>query len=236
MKKMGDPMEKKQYLPPPPEKEGFSFAFLDLFIVTLCFVFGAALTLGYLTYSDFLNHKVEKALQSEIQSISKKQQTANKNPKIDAKTVNAALTEMISKGQIKGLPGPKGDKGDPGEPGIPGPMGPRGLQGPIGLKGPPGKQIAGKSSALNGVSGWEMLESKSFKIAPGQKRSVLMSCSPGKILLGGGYKSTGCSGCSVESNYPSNINSWETSLVNNKSSKPIDLKVYVTCAEPTLPK
>ena len=83
-------------------------------------------------------------------------------------------------------------------------------------------------------SGWEMLESRSFKVEPGQKKTVVMSCSPGKILLGGGYNASGCAGCSAETNYPSNTNSWETTLTNPKGSKATNLKVYVTCAEPTL--
>ena len=67
-----------------------------------------------------------------------------------------------------------------------------------------------------------------------QQSKKQMSCSTGKILLGGGYNASGCGGCSAETNYPSSTNSWETTLVNPKGSKMTNLRVYVTCAEPTL--
>jgi hypothetical protein len=226
-KKLGDPLETKDYPSAEQTKEDPSFALMDLFIIILCFIAGAAVSLGYFMYSGLVNEKIATMVQSEIKTIPKNKNPAPKSPALDSKTVEVLLAKMISQGQIEALRGPKGEEG------IPGPVGPQGLQGP---QGPPGKQVAGKTSALNGVSGWEMRESKSFKVALGQRKTVLMSCSPGKILLGGGYKSTGCSGCSVETNYPSSNNSWETTLVNNKSSKPVDLKVYITCAEPTLPK
>ncbi len=67
-----------------------------------------------------------------------------------------------------------------------------------------------------------------------QQSKKQMSCSTGKILLGGGYNASGCGGCSAEKNYPSSTNSWETTLVNLQGSKMTNLRVYVTCAEPTL--
>jgi hypothetical protein len=232
-KKMGNPLEKRDYPPSGHKKEEPSFALLDLFIITLCFVVGAALSLGYFMYSGVVNEKIATIVRDEIKTSPNNKNLVTKNPKIDSKTVTAALAEMIAQGKIENLHGVKGEKG---ENGTPGPMGPQGPQGRPGPRGPPGKNITGKASALNGVSGWEMRESKNFSVALGQRKTVLLSCSPGKILLGGGYKSTGCSGCAVETNYPSNINTWETTLVNNKTLKAVDLKVYVTCAEPTLSK
>lgn len=229
-KKMGDPLEKKEHMPPTTEKEGFSFALLDLFIIILCFVIGAAVSLGYFMYSDVVNEKIAAIVQNEIKTAPKDQKLTTQNQKIDSETVKAALAEMLSEGQIEEFHGPKGEKGEQGVPGL---IGPQGQPGP---QGPPGKQVSKKTSALNGVSGWEMRESKTFNVALGQRKTVLMSCSSGKILLGGGYKSTGCSGCTVETNYPSSNNSWETTLVNNKTSRAVNLKVYVTCAEPTLSK
>jgi len=241
-KKLGDPLEKKNNAALIHKKEEPSFAIMDLFIITLCFVIGAAVSLGYFMYSGLVNEKIATIVKGEIKTSPGTKNPTPNSPQIDSQTVEAILAEMISQGKIEDLRGPQGEKGLPGtpgkagEPGIPGPAGPPGPPGKRGPPGPAGKQIAGKAGSLNGVAGWEMLESQTFKVVAGQKKSVLMSCSPGKILLGGGYKSTGCSDCSIENNYPSNINSWETTLINNEISKSVELKVYVTCAEPTLPK
>ncbi len=241
-KNMTDPRAKKLRTPPPQMAEiEQKFAFMDLFIIIFCVVIGAAISLGYLMYSDGMKDKIANVVQEEIKATP---------AGIDKKTIDSALAEAISKKQIttsSGLPGAKGQDGEPGPPGpagkngapgIPGPQGVQGIPGPPGppgSPGPAGKQVANSNpSAINGVAGWEMLESRSFKVEPGQKKTVVMSCSPGKILLGGGYNAAGCVGCSAETNYPSNINSWETTLTNPKDSKATQLKVYVTCAEPTL--
>ncbi len=237
-KKLGDPRDRKELPPPPPAEEGPSFAFMDFFIIVFCVVIGAAISLGYVMYSGMMNDRIKKVVQNEVKVTP---------IKLDSKTVNSALAEIISKEQIEGnsgLPGADGKDGKPGPPGkngAPGIHGPAGSQGPPGPPGPPGPRgqpgkeiVKNNQAALNGVSGWEMLESRSFRVSPGQKKSVVMSCSPGKILLGGGYNASGCGGCSAETNYPSSTNSWETTLVNPIGSKTTDLKVYVTCAEPTL--
>lgn len=236
-KRMGDPGEGNKIPLSPLPEEGPSFAFMDFAIIIFSVVIGAAIALGYVMYSGMMNDRIKKVVMSEI----------NGAPiKFDPKTVKLALAEVISKEQIEkgglpgasgkdGEPGPPGSPGKSGEPGIRGPAGPQGIQGPPGPPGQPGKEIVkSNQAALNGVSGWEMLESQSFKVNPGQKKTVLMSCSPGKILLGGGYNASGCDGCSAETNYPSNTNSWETTLTNPNGSKTIGLKVYVTCAEPTI--
>lgn len=222
-------------------EEESKFAFMDLFIIIFCVVIGAAISLGYLMYSNGMKDQIKNVVQEEIKATPMA---------IDKKAINSALAEVISKEQIEnmpGLPGASGQNGEPGLPGppgkngaqgLPGPQGIQGIPGPPGPPGPPGsagKQVVqSNQAALNGVAGWEMLESKSFKVAPGQKKTVVMSCTPGKVLLGGGYNAAGCAGCSAETNYPSNINSWETTLTNPENSKATNLKVYVTCAEPTL--
>lgn len=231
-KKMRDPRESNELTLPPPNEEGPSFAFMDFFIIILCVVIGAAISLGYVMYSGMMDDRVKKIVLNEVKT---------KPVILDSETVNAALAKVISKEQLesmRGLPGANGKSGEPGPPGPAGPQGLQGLRGPSGPPGPsgkPGKKVAqGNQSALNGVSGWEMLESRSFKVNPGQKKTVVMSCSSGKILLGGGYNAKGCNGCSAETNYPSSTNSWETTLLNPIDSKATNLIVYVTCAEPTL--
>jgi hypothetical protein len=238
-KKSADPRKKALY-PTPSElvEEDQKFAFMDLFIIIFCVVIGAAISLGYLMYSNGMKDKIVSVVKEEIKATS---------INIDRKTINTVVTEVISKRQTEntsGVPGANGQNGEPGpsgppgKNGVPGKQGPQGVQGipgPPGPPGPQGTQVAkSNQSALNGIAGWEMLESRIFKVAPGQKKTVVMSCSPGKILLGGGYNAAGCVGCSAETNYPSNINSWETTLTNPESSKATTLKVYVTCAEPTL--
>ena len=241
-KNIGDIRGKKGYPQSSPmEEEEQKFAFMDLFIIIFCVVIGAAISLGYLMYSDVLKDQISSVVQKEITATP---------VNIDKKTIDRALAEVISKEQIEGtsgLPGAagkngaqglRGPAGKNGAQGLPGPQGPPGPVGPPGipgLRGPAGAQVTkSNQSAINGVAGWEMLESRSFKVAPGQKKTVVMSCSPGKILLGGGFNASGCQGCSAETNYPSNINSWETTLTNPTNSKAINLKVYVTCAEPTI--
>jgi len=135
---------------------------------------------------------------------------------------------------VQGLVGFTGPQGPVGSTGKPGPKGEQGLVGPTGPAGPPGPTIEMTKGVLNGISGWEILKSKNHKIAPGQRKTVLMSCSPGKILLGGGYNAEQCEDCSGINNYPSSGNSWETTLVNKMSDRPANFKVYVICAEPTL--
>ena len=239
-KNMGDSSGKKVYLQTPPvmQEEDQKFAFMDFFIIIFCVVIGAALSLGYLMYSDVMKDQISSVVQKEMQAAP---------VSIDKKAIDQALAEVISKEKIEGasgLPGadgkdgkvgPAGPPGKKGAQGIPGPQGPQGLQGPPGppgpvgpvgppgapgLRGPAGEQaVSSNQSALNGVAGWEMLESRNYKVTPGQKKTVVMSCSPGKILLGGGYNASGCQGCSAETNYPSNINSWETTLTKSHEFK-----------------
>jgi len=237
-KKLGDPMDRKETPPSPLTDEGPSFAFMDFFVIILCVVIGAAISLAYLMYSDVINDRIKKVVQNEVKVAP---------VKLDSKTVNSALAEIISQKQLekmRGLPGTNGKDGKPGAPGLQGKNGVQGIPGPpgppgkIGRQGPRGQPgiggVKSNQAALNGISGWEMRESRSFKVTPGGKKAVVMSCSPGKILLGGGYNASGCVGCSAETNYPSSSNSWQTTLFNPKGSKTIILKVYVTCAEPTL--
>ena len=137
----------------------------------------------------------------------------------------------------QGFEGPEGKRGPPGAPGLPGiqgPPGPAGLPGAPGPAGSAGKDSVAKAGALKGIAGWERLESKNFSVRPGQRKTVLMSCSPGKILLGGGYNAAGCDRCAGVTNYPSSINSWETTIINDDGGKSFNMKVYVICAQPTL--
>ena len=126
---------------------------------------------------------------------------------------------IIESGALAHLSGFDGEDGLPGEKGEPGPPGPMG---------------GVNQGAFNGVSGWELRESEIIVIEPGNSKTVSMSCSAGKILLGGGYNAAECAECSGINSYPSSKNSWEATLENKMSGQPANLKVYVICAEPTL--
>ena len=228
-KKLGDPLDEIETQPPPSANKRDGFDFSKFLMVVFSIVFGAVLAIGYIKYSPDFNLRSQGKAAS--QSID------------DTATLKAELQKIISQGQMEELRGPRGEagpvgeKGDPGAPGKAGRDGAQGPQGPPGPPGPPGPE--GKPGlisqpALKGVTGWEMLESNSFEVAAGKRKTVLMSCSPGKILLGGGYNAAGCAQCSAEANYPPNNNSWETALVNHQSTESANLKVYVICAKPTL--
>ncbi len=237
-----------QPLPPPEKKVRMSF--WDFFIVLLLVVLaaGGGLVFGLNLLADTPGKRVQVVTQEpDSNSI---------RFALEEIIANGQFQNlMISTGRIgelvgpQGEMGPKGEAGPPGKPGPkgpkgdPGPQGPQGFEGPEGPPGPPGppgpagsagKDSVAQAGALQGIAGWERLESKSFSVKPGQRKTVLMSCSPGKILLGGGYNAAGCDQCAGVTNYPSSINSWETTIVNDSAGKPFNLKVYVICAQPTL--
>jgi hypothetical protein len=234
------------------QEEG-SFGMRDFLLIITSILFGTILSFLYLSKStnlsapkqmDVTSAKVDsKTLQNELR-----------------KFVSAEkFVEMLkASGQFKKLRGPEGEKGFPGEPGeqgpegpigpegiagppgLPGPVGPQGVQGLVGftglqgLQGPPGPVVEVSEGVLNGISGWEILQSEDHTVEPGNRRTATMSCSPGKILLGGGYNAEKCEDCSGVNSYPSSGNSWKTTLVNNMTDRPANFKVYAICAEPSL--
>lgn len=129
---------------------------------------------------------------------------------------------VIESGSLSQLSGFDGKDGLPGEKGEPGPPGPPGPMGGV------------NQGAFNGVAGWELRESASFMIDPGKRKTVSMSCSAGKILLGGGYMTADCTECSGVNSYPSSKTTWETTMDNKMSNQSANLKTYVICAQPTL--
>lgn len=132
------------------------------------------------------------------------------------------LELLIESGNLAQLSSFDGEDGLPGEKGEPGPPGPPGPMGGV------------NQGAFNGVAGWELLESESFLVEAGNRKTVSKSCSSGKILLGGGYNAEQCTGCSGVTSYPSSKTTWEATLDNKMSDQSVNLKVYVICAEPTL--
>ncbi len=224
---------KSPHAPVTLEKKGGS-AVVNMLTIAASVAVGAAISLVYMMST------VDAKIQDKVQGQVRTAQAAPAAAEVDSEAVANVVKQMVAQGQIpalqsaqageNGVMGPRGPRGAKGEPGKPGPMGP---QGPPGPPGPPGKTKTVSTSAINGVAGWERLESKVYKVPAGQKKTAFMSCSTGKILMGGGFTAAGCDQCYSETNYPSSVNSWETTLVN-KTSANANLKVYVICAEPTL--
>ena len=230
---------------PVPKQRGFGLK--EFFMIIVSIIFGTVLSFIYLSTvpnmidpwkTGVSSAKIDsEALQNELRKI------VSTEKFMGMLNESGHLEKLRGSGGEKGIPGEKGEQGPQGPIGPEGVVGPAGLQGvqglvgftgPPGPVGPPGPTVETTKGVLNGISGWEILQSKNYKIAPGQRKTVLMSCSPGKILLGGGYNAEKCEDCSGINNYPSSGNSWETTLVNKMSGQPANLKVYVICAEPTL--
>lgn len=241
----------------PPAQKQRGFGFKDFLIIITSIIFGTALSFVYLSKAQNMSVpgqggdasvKIDsKALQNELRKI------------VSTEKFMGMLQETGHLEKLRGSDGEKGLPGEKGEPGPPGPIGPEGIAGPagpvgpqgvqglVGFTGPPGPQgeqgpagpagspgSEAEGGVMNGISGWEILQSKNFKVEPGKRTTVLLSCSPGKVLLGGGYSAEKCADCSGINNYPSSGNTWEMTLFNKMSDRPADLKVYAICARPTL--
>jgi len=249
VKEMGFPADDSgSDISSPPVSKQRGFGLKDFFMIIASIIFGTVLSFVYLSTApnmidpwktDVSSAKIDSnVLQSELRKIVFTEKF------MGMLNESGHLEKLGGSGGAKGIPGEKGEQGPQGPIGPEGVVGPAGLQGvqglvgftgplgPPGPQGPPGPKV--EVGVLNGISGWEILQSGNYKIAPGQRKTVLMSCSPGKILLGGGYNAEKCEDCSGINNYPSSGNSWKTTLVNKMSSQPTNLKVYVICAEPTL--
>jgi len=120
-KNIMDPRAKKLYPSPSQNVEEESkFAFMDLFIIIFCVVIGAAISLGYLMYSNGMKDQIINVVQEEMKATPLT---------IDKKAINSALAAVISKEQIEAMPGLPGTSGQDGEPGLPGSPGKDGAQG-----------------------------------------------------------------------------------------------------------
>lgn len=169
---------------------------------------------------------------------------------LDDQQVADALNEMIAAGKLNSLIqgagsageagkiGPKGDRGEKGPRGKPGPKGNPGPQGAIGPQGPPGKgaDLSKVALGVTGMSGWEIVESENVSIPPGKKNSVFQSCSPGKVILTGGYKTSKCKDCNALKSHPMTNNTWTVAVENKSTTEAVNLKAYVVCAKFTQKK
>jgi hypothetical protein len=250
VKEMGFPADDSgPDLSPPLQEEG-SFGMKEFLLIITSILFGTILSFLYL--SKYANMSAPKQMGVSSAKVDSKTLQNELRKIVSTEKFMGMLKES---GQLEKLRGSDGENGVPGErgeqgfqgpigpegiAGPPGPVGPQGVQGLVGFtglqgpQGPPGPTVEVSKGILKGISGWEIMQSADYTVEPGNRRTATMSCSPGKILLGGGYNAEQCEDCSGINNYPSSSNSWKTTLVNNMSDRPANFKVYVICAEPTL--
>lgn len=247
LKKEKDFLKKRIRTLPPPIQKRATFGIMNFIIIIFGIIIGTTLSFMYLSKATDKNVSEQTEISSKtVDPISLQEELR------EIVSTGEFMKMLIETGTVEKLRGENGKKGGPGKKGKPGPQGPKGqegiagppgsqglagLTGPQGIEGstgPPGPMVEVNQAALNGVAGWELLQSENFNIEPGKRKTVLMSCSPGKILLGGGYNAEKCDDCSGVNNHPTSSNTWETTLVNKMTDQSANLKVYVICAEPTL--
>lgn len=254
VKEMGFPADDNGLdLSSPPAQEEWNFGMMEFLLIVTSILLGTILSFAYLKNSG--NMSAPRQVDVSTATIDSEAMQKELRKIVSAKKI---IGMLMATGQLEKLRGKNGEQGVPGEKGEQGPQGPIGLEGiegpegaqgpagPVGSQGvlglvgltgqqgPPGPTVEAAKGALNGIAGWEILQSEDYTVEPGDRRTVTLSCSPGKILLGGGYNADQCEDCSGINSHPSSIKSWKTTLLNKIGSQPANLKVYVICAEPTL--
>lgn len=131
----------------------------------------------------------------------------------------------------------QGDKGDPGvkgDPGAPGPAGPQGEPGEKGEKGDPGAPgSAGPQGEPGepgdeGLVGWESTSSLR-EISPSSAAQVGLTCSQGKMVLGGGFDISG-GALVILASKPLTLNDGWSVEVRNDSDTIRSLRIFAICA------
>jgi Collagen triple helix repeat (20 copies) len=101
-----------------------------------------------------------------------------------------------------GAVGPAGAQGSTGPAGPQGSTGPRGATGPAGSVGPAGPQgEPGPAGAAGGISGWEQ-RTAMVMVPAGFSASAEVRCTSGKVVLSGGYATTGTATTVVTESHP----------------------------------
>jgi hypothetical protein len=123
--------------------------------------------------------------------------------------------------------GPQGPKGDPGMQGAPGLPGEPGAQGPAGSPGPAGAP---------GVSGYQQIVESvnNFTLAASTESVHVLTCPPGKKVLGGGFLLFGANGfLANNSNGPASDTQWGVSVFNPSGTNTVTVSTvnfYAICA------
>jgi hypothetical protein len=257
VKEMGSPVDGNELdLSSPPAQEERSFGMMEFLLIVTSILLGTILSFAYLNNSGNMNAPGQVDVSSatiDSEAIEKELRKIISTEKFIGMLIGTGQLEKLrGKNGEQGVSGEKGEQGLPGPmgmegiagidglegaPGPAGPVGPQGVPGLVGLtgpQGPPGPTVKAAKGVLNGIAGWEILQSENYTVEPGNRRTVTLSCSSGKILLGGGYNADQCEDCSGINSHPASVNSWKTTLLNKMGTQPANLKVYVICAEPTL--
>lgn len=139
--------------------------------------------------------------------------------------------------------GPQGPQGPQGEVGATGPMGPMGVAGPEGPAGPSGPAgPAGPAGPTGpqgpqgpaGVSGWEVRDEADppFTLSPGASSMAQeVSCSSGKVPLGGGYDLVNTAIHTVVTSSAPTLTGWRVQLRNNTGYvlNNVQVRVWAVC-------
>ena len=119
-----------------------------------------------------------------------------------------------------GAVGPIGPQGDPGSQGLVGPEGDTGPEGAQGPQGPPGP--------AGGLTGWERVSATSASNVTDTK-SMSVSCSGNKKLLGGGGLTSDPS-VHLYASYPEADNTWTVSAHETIGNPTWSVTVWAICA------
>ena len=109
----------------------------------------------------------------------------------------------------QGPQGPLGLKGDKGDQGAQGPQGAIGSAGPAGPQGPQGDTGPQGPAGAGGLSGWESIIGDGIQIPDNSGDYAYAYCSPGKVLLSGGFTVYGGSLDILVSKPTSSGNGWQ---------------------------
>jgi hypothetical protein len=132
---------------------------------------------------------------------------------------------------IQGPPGLQGPRGEQGVQGIPGPQGtqgPTGPQGPMGERGERGETGPEGLQGPPGVSGYEQVV-VGQEIGPLAYISLIATCPPGKVVLGGGWYNGWRELVAIRSG-PMETNAWEV-IIQNYAEVPRGASVWAICAD-----
>lgn len=205
---------------------------LLIFSVLVIFIIGIAALIISLLLSNKVNlltRNIGKIaeVQGDVDTLEEKMSSleiidTQTGEEIDLEKLQEQLQEEIAN-QIDALDIKQGEKGDKGETGV------QGIQGPAGSKGDKGDTGA---TGANGISGWESRIITGY-ISPSSSKSLDVSCTTGKKVLGGGCLIGGYGGnhqIVLEQSYPLNNTTWRCNAYNANAGEDGYIYAYAICA------
>jgi hypothetical protein len=115
-----------------------------------------------------------------------------------------------------GATGPQGPQGETGATGPQGDTGPQGLQGETGPQGPQGETGATGPQGSPGLSGIEQVTGSSSSVSMYQTVTVTATCPSGKVVITGGYITSGSGSPDAVANasWASAANAWSVTATH----------------------